>query len=144
MAEAGLPPVWWWDKEYAVEYFKKIDTFEKFKTARADRMGPHHNPISVFNHLLEDVLKRRGTEAEYNSVVDALRPFLVPWLKEINDSWQSIMSANNSWALLDFLWLCRQWGFPDRQSLEVLNGPVADSFPKYLPVLDDALKRCKQ
>lgn len=144
MAETGLPPVWWWDKEYAVEYFRKIDTFEKFKIALADEMGPYQNPISVFNHLLEDVLRRQGTEAEYDAVVDAVRPFLVPSLKALTDNWQLIVDEKNSQALLDFLWFCRQWGFPDRQMLKSLKGPVADSFPECLPVLDDALKKCKQ
>lgn len=137
------PPAWWWDKEYAVEYFKKIDTFEKFKEAREHTMGPYQDPIFVFRHLLENVLKKQGTKDEYDSAIDALRPFLVSWAKELKDDWQVIVDGNKFWVLLDFFWLCRQWGFPDRQILESLKEPVSYSFPKYSPILDDIITKCR-
>lgn len=127
----------WRSKDVALAYFRKIKTPRQLWSALQDEVGTHGS-INVFDHFME-VLKKSGSPDEYSAAIESLRPVLGMWCEELLEP--SYFPPD--YEILQFIWRCRCWKFPDPETLERLRPVVARNASQYLGVFEDAVKICR-
>ena len=124
------------NKEYALEYLKKIKSIGELINALSVNISPRGDSEFVFDYLWK-TLREKVSREEWKSVTDHMRQLFSPWLEKID------ANEDISLDLAELTEWCKLFKFPYRTRLEFLSELVHKDFPEYHKIFNEAIEKSK-